>query len=109
MNSTTKRFLISAVSGVVLLVVFIGITWCLSHNFPAEGADTSAARKAALTYSWIFPIAHSLDLDGLPATAFILGVPAAAYSLCIFALTSFVARLRGRNTHLQDTPPTQTL
>ena len=90
----TKRIIFSILGGVALLVLFLSATWLLSDQFAAEGADTPAARQIALTYSWIFPVAHSMNLHGLLAVPFIFGVPIAVYSVIIFVLSSCYTRVR---------------
>src|SRR4051812_25312052 len=84
----TKRVLLSIGAGVLLLWLFIALTWSLSINFPAEGADTLAARRVALTYAWAFQFAHSLGVHGLAGTALILGAPVLAYSAIVFIILS---------------------
>ena len=83
-----RRILFSVAGGILLLVLFVAATWSLSINFPAEGADTLAARRVALTYSWVFSIAHSLGIHGLPGTALILGAPVLVYSAIVFVILS---------------------
>ena len=83
-----KRVLFSIGAGFLLLGLFVALTWSLSINFPAEGADTLAARRVALTYAWAFQLAHSLGIHGLPGTALILGAPVLAYSAIVFIILS---------------------
>ena len=85
-----KRILFSIGVANLLLVLFVTLTWSLSINFAAEGADTLAARRTALTYSWTFQLANSLGIHGLAGTALIFGAPVFAYSAIVFILlTSF--------------------
>ena len=49
-----QRILLSIAGGILLLTLFVAVTWALSTNFPAEGADTPIARQVAMTYSWVF-------------------------------------------------------
>lgn len=84
-----QRILLSIVAGILLLALFVAVTWALSINFPAEGADTPIARQVAMTYSWVFRLAHSLNIHGLPPpvlSTLILGVPVLAYSGIVFII-----------------------
>ncbi len=69
----------------------------LSLNFPAEGADTRAARRMAIAYSWVFQLVHPLNLGQFNRTALILACPVLAYSSVVYLVLSFFGVPRRRN------------
>jgi hypothetical protein len=93
-----KRILFSIAGGALLFVLLVAITWSLSMNFPAEGADTPMARRVDVLWSWSFYVVDTLRIDGLLGTAFILGLPILAYSAIIFAVLSTIGIPRHKNT-----------
>ncbi|MDZ4404942.1 hypothetical protein [Prosthecobacter sp.] len=100
-----QRILLSIAGGILLLALFVAVTWALSINFPAEGADTPIARQVAVTYSWAFFLAHSLNIRGLPPpvlSALILGVLVLAYSGIVFIILTCLGIPR-RKQHPTDT------
>ena len=102
-----QRILLSIAGGILLLVLFYAATWTLSDNFSAEGADTPIARQIAMTYSWVFFLAHSLNIHGLPQpvlAALITGIPMLAYSGLVFIILTCLGIPR-RKQHPTDTTP----
>jgi len=91
------RLAISVSGGLLLLILFVGMTWMLSHNFPGEGPDTPAARRMALAYSWVFQLVNPLNIGQFNRTALTLAFPVLAYSSVVYLVLSFFGVPRRRN------------
>jgi len=78
------------------------MTWMLSINFPAEGADTNAARQMELSYSWIFHLINPLNLSPFNRTALVLACPVLAYSSLIYLALSLFGVPRKTNNKIHS-------